>query len=281
MSNSALVNYKRLSPNCSSRNGSRIDKITIHHMAGNLSVETCGNVFAPASRQASSHYGIGSDGRVGQYVDESMRAWTSSSYENDRRAVTIEVADDSAGPNWHVSDKALAKLIDLVTDICKRNGIKSLNYTGDASGNLTRHDMFAATNCPGPYLGSKFPYIASEVNKRLNGGQAAAPAPTPGKRWVQDTILRVGDRVKSVSCAITGVRGSLVNVPALGGWVPLADVTEAADTKDGKNDDYLATTAARVFYNEKKVVAIDATRDLCKCEGCDYWIKCGPLMALR
>lgn len=281
MSNSALVNYKRLSPNCSSRNGSKIDKITIHHMAGNLSVETCGNVFAPASRQASSHYGIGSDGRVGQYVDESMRAWTSSSYENDCRAVTIEVADDSAGPNWHVSDKALAKLIDLVTDICKRNGIKSLNYTGDASGNLTRHDMFAATNCPGPYLGSKFPYIASEVNKRLNGSAAATPSKPAGKQWVQDCVLQVGDTVKSVSCAITGVRGSLVNVPALGGWVPLVDVTEAADTKDGKNDDYLATTAARVFYNEKKVTKIDAKNNLILCAGCDYWINPGPLMALR
>ncbi|WP_305138420.1 peptidoglycan recognition protein family protein [Dubosiella newyorkensis] len=279
MSNSALVNYRRLSPNCSSRNGSKIDKITIHHMAGNLSVETCGNVFAPASRQASSHYGIGSDGRVGQYVDESMRAWTSSSYDNDRRAVTIEVADDSGAPGWHVSDKALAKLIDLCTDICRRNGIKQLVYTGNASGNLTRHDFFAATNCPGPYLGSKFPYIAAEVNKRLSG--QASPSKPAGKHWVQDTILHVGDKVKSVSCAITGVKGNLVNVPALGGWVPLADVTEAADTRDGKNDDYLATTAARVFYNEKKVIAIDAARDLCKCEGCDYWIKCGPLMALR
>lgn len=280
MSNSSLVNYKRLSPNCSGRDGARIEKITIHHMAGNLSVESCGNVFAPASRQASSHYGIGSDGRVGQYVDESMRAWTSSSYDNDRRAVTIEVADDSGAPGWHVSDKALAKLIDLCTDICRRNGIKQLVYTGNASGNLTRHDFFAATNCPGPYLGSKFPYIAAEVNKRLTG-QASTPSKPAGKHWVQDTILHVGDKVKSVSCAITGVKGNLVNVPALGGWVPLADVTEAADTRDGKNDDYLATTAARVFYNEKKVIAIDAARDLCKCEGCDYWIKCGPLMALR
>ena len=28
--------------------------------------------------------------------------------------------------------------------------------------------MFYATACPGPYLQSKFPYIADEVNKRLN-----------------------------------------------------------------------------------------------------------------
>lgn len=174
MSNSKLVDYVKISPNSSNPRNHKIDKITIHHMAGNLSVESCGVVFQPKSRQASSNYGIGSDGRVGMYVEEANRAWTSSSAENDNRAVTIEVANDEIGGNWHVSDKALAKLIDLCVDICKRNGIAKLNYTGDKSGNLTMHKWFAATNCPGPYLESKFPYIAEEVNKRLNA--AAEPA---------------------------------------------------------------------------------------------------------
>ena len=70
MSNSALVDYTRLSPNRSHPRNHTIDKITIHHMAGNLSVETCGSVFANSSREASANYGIGSDGRVGLYVDE-------------------------------------------------------------------------------------------------------------------------------------------------------------------------------------------------------------------
>ncbi len=174
MSNSPLVNYTKISPNSSNPRKSGIKKITIHHMAGNLSVETCGQVFAPASRQASSNYGIGTDGRVGMYVEEKNRAWTSSSPDNDHQAITIEVANDEMGGNWHVSDKALAKTIELCVDICKRNGIKKLIYTGDANGNLTRHNMFANTNCPGPYLQSKFPYIVDEVNKKLN---AAAPPP--------------------------------------------------------------------------------------------------------
>lgn len=174
MSNSKLVNYTRLSPNCSSRGGAKIDRITIHHMAGNLSVETCGSVFAPSSRQASSNYGVDSNGRVGLYVPEGKRAWTSSSYANDRRAVTIEVANDQVGGNWHVSDRALKKTIELCVDICRRNGIKRLNYTGDTRGNLTKHCWFASTNCPGPYLGSKFSYIASEVNKRLAGQASMA-----------------------------------------------------------------------------------------------------------
>lgn len=168
MSNSTLVNYTKLSPNHSGKRNRKIDTITIHHMAGNISIETCGALFAKSSRKASSNYGIGSDGRVGLYVEEKNRAWTSGNAANDHRAVTIEVANDGYGPGWHVSARALEKLIDLCADICKRNGIEKLNFTGDKSGNLTMHKWFQATTCPGPYLESKFPYIAEEVNKRLN-----------------------------------------------------------------------------------------------------------------
>lgn len=176
MSNSKLVNYTKISPNRTSPRQNTIKKITIHHMAGNLSVEGCGGVFAKSSAQASANYGIGTDGRVGMYVEEKDRSWASSSPDNDHQAVTIEVANDVVGGNWHVSDVALAKLIDLCVDICQRNGITRLNYTGDKSGNLTMHKWFAATACPGPYLESKFPYIASEVNKRLSGGGTSSAA---------------------------------------------------------------------------------------------------------
>lgn len=192
MSNSSLVNYTAISPNSSNPRNNKIKKITIHHMAGNLSVETCGRVFNGKNRQASSNYGIGSDGRVGMYVEEKNRAWTSSSPSNDNQAITIEVANDGgANTNWHVSDKALAKLIDLCVDICKRNGIASLNYTGDANGNLTRHNMFANTTCPGPYLQSKFPYIASEVNKRLNGSSTSVPSNDISSKSVDELAKEV------------------------------------------------------------------------------------------
>lgn len=178
MSNSKLVNYMQLSPNCSKPRNHVIDKLTIHHMAGNLTVEQCGSVFAPASRKASANYGIGTDGRVGLYVDEANRSWCSSNSANDNRAVTIEVANDEVGGNWHVSDTALAKLIDLCVDICQRNGIQKLNYTGDKTGNLTMHKWFAATACPGPYLESKFPYIAEQVNALLGSSSDTAETPT-------------------------------------------------------------------------------------------------------
>lgn len=168
MSNSSLVSYTKLSPNCDHPRNHAIDKITIHHMAGDLSVETCGNLFAKPSYEASSNYGIGSDGRVGLYVDEGDRAWASASPSNDNRAVNIEVANDATGGDWPVSDAAYRKLIDLCVDICQRNGIKALNYTGGADGNLTEHRMFIATVCPGPYLHKRMGRIAAEVNNRLN-----------------------------------------------------------------------------------------------------------------
>lgn len=167
MSNSKLVSYARLNPNCTKPRNHAIDKITIHHMAGNLTVEQCGALFASTNRKVSSNYGIGTDGRVGLYVDEANRSWCSSNAANDHRAVTIEVANDRKGGDWHVSDRALAKLIDLCVDICQRNGIARLNFTGDKSGNLTMHKWFTATNCPGTYLESRFPYIAEQVNARL------------------------------------------------------------------------------------------------------------------
>lgn len=192
MSNSSLISYTKISPNSSNPRNKKISKITIHHMAGNLTIEQCGNVFAPTSRKASSNYGIGSDGRIGLYVDEKNRAWTSSNAENDNMAVTIEVANDVVGGNWHISDKALESLINLCVDICERNSIEKLNFTGDKNGNLTMHKWFAATACPGAYLESKFPYIANEVNKRL-GENRMKFTDVPETHWAFKAINDLAD----------------------------------------------------------------------------------------
>lgn len=216
MSNSSLISYTKISPNRTSPRKKPIRKITIHHMAGNLTVEQCGAVFAPTSRKASSNYGIGTDGRIGMYVEEKDRAWTSSSPDNDNQAVTIEVANNTLGPNWTVSDKAMTSLIDLCVDICKRNGIQRLNFTGDKTGNLTMHCYFKSTLCPGPYLKSKFPYIAREVNKRL--GAEAAPEPFIVQITASSLNVRKGPGT-SYAVAQTVSKGqSFTIVQQQGGW---------------------------------------------------------------
>lgn len=209
MSKSSLVNYTKLSPNCSSRNGARICKITPHHMAGNLTIEQCAEVFQNSSRQASANYGIGSDGRIGCYVDENDRSWASANYDNDRQAITIEVANDEIGGNWHVSDKALESLINLCVDICKRYNFK-LIYDETPNGSLTRHNMFVNTTCPGPYLQSKFPYIAEEVNKRLEGQSTSTPTTSTTSGY--ETIKYIQNELNArynTSLNVDGIFGPL------------------------------------------------------------------------
>lgn len=174
MSNSSLVNMTMLSPNHSGHRNQPITKIAIHHTAGAISAATIGQIFRPTSRQASCNYGIGNDNKIVLCVDEANRSWCTSSSWCDNRAVTIEVANSANGGNWPVSDMTLATLIDLVTDICRRNGIRNCTYTGGKDGVLQKHEWYANTNCPGPYLGSKFSYIASEVNKRLSGNSSSS-----------------------------------------------------------------------------------------------------------
>lgn len=168
--NSPLTGYVFLSPNASFPREDEIRRITIHHMAGNYTLEALGESFSDRDRRASANYAIDSEGRVALYVEESSRAWTSSSRENDHQAVTIEVANDETGGDWHVSGAAYEALIELCADVCRRNGIEALVYTGDESGNLTTHKMFYdGTECPGPYLESRMGDIAEEVNRRLEG----------------------------------------------------------------------------------------------------------------
>lgn len=174
MSNSSLVSFADYSPNHSGRRTHPITKIAIHHTAGVLTAAGIGSVFKSTNRQASCNYGIGNDNRIVLVVDEANRAWTTSSAWCDNRAVTIEVSNCQNGGNWLVSDRVLNTLIDLVTDICRRNGIKNCTYTGGKDGVLQMHKWYAQTSCPGPYLGSKFTYIAQEVNKRLRGGKSTS-----------------------------------------------------------------------------------------------------------
>lgn len=189
MSNSSLISCTVLSPNHSGKRTMPIDRISIHCMAGNLSVESCGSLFAKSSRQASSQYGIGSDGRIGLYVDEANRSWCTSSKANDQRAVTIEVANTVAAHPWPVSDKAYAALIKLCVDICKRNGKTKVVWFPDKDTALayepkegemvlTVHRWFAAKACPGDDLFNDHPDIVKKVNAQLGTTSAETPAAT-------------------------------------------------------------------------------------------------------
>ena len=194
---SPLVSYTKLSPNHSGQRTHSIDRITPHCVVGQCSVETLGNVFLPTSRQASSNYGIGVDGRVGMYVEEKNRSWCSSSAANDQRAVTIECASDTAEP-YAFKDVVYQRLIELCADICKRNGKtrllwldnkdKTLGYTPAPDEMvLTVHRWFANKSCPGDWLYTRMGDLAEKVTAVL-GDQAPASLDNTPAAWSKDAV---------------------------------------------------------------------------------------------
>lgn len=144
------------------RDGRSIEAITIHHMAGRLTAKQCGRIFQAKGRYGSSHYGVGYDGSIANYVDEEDTAWTNSNWDSNCKSVTIETSDNDN--SWYVNDITLNALIKLVADIAKRRNLGKLV----PGKNLTWHSMFTNTTCPGDYLRSKMQYIADEANKINN-----------------------------------------------------------------------------------------------------------------
>lgn len=141
------------------RSGRNIEAITIHHMAGRLTAKQCGRIFQAKGRYGSSHYGVGYDGSIANYVDEEDTAWTNSNWDSNCKSITIEISDNDN--SWYVNDITLNAVIKLVADIAKRRGLGTLI----PGKNLTWHSMFTNTTCPGDYLRSKMQYIAEEANK--------------------------------------------------------------------------------------------------------------------
>lgn len=188
MSNSGLVVYTKLSPNHSGQRTHSIDRITPHCVVGQLSCESICGCFTSPDREASCNYGIGTDGRISLCVEEKNRSWCSSSNANDQRAVTIECSSDKTAP-YAMTDAVYAALIDLCTDICKRNGKSKLLWFGDKNKTLayepkademiiTVHRWFANKSCPGDWLYNRLGDLAAKVTSRLGGGSQPQPSGT-------------------------------------------------------------------------------------------------------
>lgn len=251
MSNSPLATYTRITKNKTSPRNHAIDTITIHCIVGQWTAKQGCDYFATTDRQCSANYVVGKDGSIGLSVDEKDRSWCSSNGTNDNRAITIEVASDTTHP-YAVTAKAYAALLDLVTDICKRNGIKKLVWSTNKNDrvnhrngcNMTVHRDFANKACPGEYLYSRHGEIAAEVNRRLqgasNGGGVVVTPPTTEKPTGGTTGATVTPYLVRVKITNLNIRkGSGTNYGSTGFIKPgvytiVAESTGTGATKWGK-----------------------------------------------
>lgn len=254
--NSSLVSYTKISPNRTSPRNHKIDCITIHCVVGQCSVETLGNIFYPSSRQASSNYGVGYDGRIGMYCEEKDRSWCTSSGANDHRAITIEVASDTTEP-YAVNDKAYAAMLNLVTDICKRNGIKKLVWSTNKNErvnhlngcNMTVHRDYANKSCPGKYLYDRHGEIAAEVNKRLGATStvttpAVTGTPSTGSEADQKKMWNYLYGKIGNYYGVAGLMGNLYAESALRS----NNLQQTYETKLGYTDDTYTTAVDNGTY---------------------------------
>lgn len=278
MSNSPLVDYTCISPNKNSPRNHKIDTITIHCVVGQCTVETLGNIFAPTSRQASSNYGVGTDGKIGMYVEEKDRSWCSSNAANDNRAVTIEVASDTKHP-YAVNDRAFAALLDLVTDICKRNGIKKLVWSTKKADrvnhkngcNMTVHRDYANKSCPGDYLYNRHGEIAAEVNRRLGVADTAPDAGAAQGVTVYtvkkgDTLSRIAAKYGTTYQAIAAYNGiKNPNAIRVGQKIKIPASTAPAALKKGDRVKVLNAVTYdgkpfRTYYDTYDVIQVSGAR---------------------
>ena len=103
----------------------KINKIVIHHNAGNLTTEDCYRAWQ--TREASAHYQVEITGRIGQLVWDENTAWHATGAN--ANGIGIEHANNKMGPYWTISDATLENGAHLVAALC-------LCVTGLASGPL-------------------------------------------------------------------------------------------------------------------------------------------------
>lgn len=180
----------------------KIDRIVIHHNAGDLTTEGCYRVWT-GGREASAHYQVEADGTIGQLVHDRDTAWHCRG--QNYRSIGIEHANNAFGP-WTVSAETLDAGAHLVAALCLYYGLGRPEW----GANVFCHRDFIATACPGelgPGGSQHDAYMARAQAwyDSMAGGapQPGAPAqkpaqqaPKPGRRqvavdgkWGRETTL--------------------------------------------------------------------------------------------
>lgn len=154
-----------------------INKIVLHHNAGNLTIRGCYNVWQ--DREASAHYQVQSDGRIGQLVWDKDTAWHAGDFNANATSIGIEHADCQTRP-WMISAACLENGAHLVAALCKYYKLGRPTWMK----NVFPHSHFSATECPASIAGSQnaaYMKRAQEWYDAMMKG-SSKPAPKPAKK---------------------------------------------------------------------------------------------------
>lgn len=175
-----------------------INKIVLHHNAGNLTIRGCYNVWQ--DREASAHYQVQSDGRIGQLVWDKDTAWHAGDFNANATSIGIEHADCQTRP-WKISDACLENGAHLVAALCKYYKLGRPTWMK----NVFPHSHFSATECPASIAGSQnaaYMKRAQQWYDAMTKGSSAPkpskpskPAPKPAKKPAKKDINTIAQEV--------------------------------------------------------------------------------------
>lgn len=151
-----------------------INKIVLHHNAGNLTIRGCYNVWQ--DREASAHYQVQSDGRIGQLVWDKDTAWHAGDFNANATSIGIEHADCQARP-WMISAACLENGAHLVAALCKYYKLGRPTWMK----NVFPHSHFSATECPASIAGSQNAAYMKRAQEWYDAMMKGSSAPKPSK----------------------------------------------------------------------------------------------------
>ena len=205
MTYSALTNQVRVSDQSSSRQGVTIDTFLIHHQAG-TNDDAVIDEMVSGSKEVSANYTINSAGRITSVVPEELRAWTSGSSSDggkgvawDRRSITVEIENESAGGDWPISQAAINAAAALLQDLRNRYGVSIVLGHRDL---YEQYGASYATFCPGPLT-------VGRILAAAGGAPVVLPASTGGGGGGSFNVSWNGQLTSAIQLQVQGLMRDL------------------------------------------------------------------------
>lgn len=186
----------------------RKNKVTLHHNGGRLSHEGVLSVWQV--RPASAHFNVDAGGTVAQFVRINEYAWATGSTPGNQDSISIEMCNETVGPEWKVGEATWKGSARLAGWIFAR--VIGARPTRDT---LVRHKYWSATECAGPYIDKVYEQILSYAQQSYDAFVSGGVPPLEGVQMTYEQFAEYLTRWFIFSSRPRGGRASHEDGPTL------------------------------------------------------------------